>query len=337
MDGREEVRKRLSTGGTRIDCHTHVGADFGAYVHFAYPYAMSVEDLVIRMDGNRIGCSVAFPFGRSAYFEVDREPTVDLRTSNRLCRFPYEIENRSLLREVYEVFPEYSERILPFAMFDPCREPEAQAELLTELHETYGIYGLKFVATYIKSFVRDLPTKGRPILDFALRYDLPILLHSSYDRRDPWAPVEDIASFAESNPSIRVTVAHSARFHVPTLERVAPLPNCFVDLSAFDIHCELARMNHPAVPPAGPERFDAPYDKPEAVMRLLCDRYPDTIVWGSDIPFNYFIQKFSYASGETVDLALRSRHNREVELLDSLPPETQRIVAQRNTLRFLFG
>ena len=67
--------------------------------------------------------------------------------------FPYEIENKNLFNEVYEVFPEYSGMFLPFVMFDPGREVKKQVELFEELNSIYDIFGLKTVTTDRKSVV----------------------------------------------------------------------------------------------------------------------------------------------------------------------------------------
>jgi hypothetical protein len=69
----------------------------------------------------------------------------------------------------------------------------------------------------------------------------------------------------------------------------------------------------------------------------LAERYPDTIIWGSDTPANYFIQNFYDGAGNIVRCDLKSAWNREAEILRSLPAEAIQRIGYRNTLRFLLG
>jgi predicted TIM-barrel fold metal-dependent hydrolase len=280
--------------------------------------------------------SVVMVLGGSSYFCPSATPVKNVETSEEFSRFPFELENRNLFTEIYEIFPEYSEMALPFVMFDPSRKTAEQAIFLQELYERYHFFGLKTCTTYIQSFVRDMDTVGRPIVEFAERHDLPILFHSSYYKNDPWAPLADILAFAESHPAIRVCLAHNARFHRPSLERAAGLQNCFVDLSAFDIHCLLARRGDQAIPPPE-ERVQADYNNPALVMKKMVTDYPTTIIWGSDTPANYDIEKYCDAAGNVVDVDLRSVFDGEVKLLCSLNRQEIDFVAHRNTARFLFG
>jgi predicted TIM-barrel fold metal-dependent hydrolase len=275
------------------------------------------------------------PFA-SSYYRASATPSAEIVTTEEHSRFPWDIENRSLMREVYEIFPEYSDKALPFAFVDPSRKASEQAAALEELYDSRPFCGLKLCTTYIQSFVSDLDSIGKPLVDFARDRDLPFVIHSSYDKKDPWAKLADILDFAEHNPDLRVSVAHSARFDRASLERAAVLPNCFVDTSAFDIHCLLARMGHRAIPPAA-ERFAADYSDPAAVLGHLADTYPDTIVWGSDMPANYFIQKYCDRDGTILECELRSRFDGEARLLRAQSESTIERIAYRNPVRLLLG
>ena len=332
---KQRLKEKILSESCVIDAHSHIGMSFDSFVQYGYPYCLSFEDLCIRMKLLGVDHAVVMTIG-SSYYRPSSVPLETVETTEEFSRFPYELENRNLFTEIYDVFPEYSEMALPFVTFDPSRKTDEQAAFMEEMYERYDFYGLKTVCTYIQSFVRDLATVGRPIVDFARRHDLPILFHSSYDKKDPWAPLADILDFAESHPDIRVCLAHSARFHRPSLERAARLKNCFVDLSAFDIHCLLVRMAHRAVPPPE-ERVTADYDDPASVMRTMAVDYPATILWGSDTPGNYYIQKHRDSDGALVEIALRSVFDREVKFLRCLDAEQREVISRRNIARFLFG
>jgi len=332
---KKEIKESLKLREAIIDVHTHVGISPKFYYQYGYPYALSLEDLIIRMETLGIDYAVVFPFGDSAFYENDPQSS-QVKTTARYCRFPYEIENKNLLYEIHEIFPEHSKKILPFLMFDPSRETEKQAACLEGFSEKHPVFGLKTGTTYIQAFVNDLETKGKPILDIAQKKQLPIIFHSAVHPADPWASVYDIVDFAERHPDISVCIAHSARFVKPVLEKADRLDNCFVDLSAFVIHCQLVLQNSAAVAEED-IRFPADYSDPQTAMTQLAEAYPETILWGSDTPFYYWIQKYFTAKGELVEDKLPCGYKEEAQLLNNLPIEIKTKIAYKNSMRFIFG
>lgn len=335
MTSREQIVERMRSKAGIVDAHTHVGLSYKSYVNYSYPYCLSFEDLVIRMKHHGISHSIVFPYD-SSYYVVEAGGSEVVKTTEEFAAFPYQIANQNLFREVYEIFPEYSEMALPFARFDPSRKTQEQVDLLEKLYDSYPMFGLKTVTTYIQAYVNDLATVGKPILDFAVSHDLPITFHSSYYKQDPWASVYDIVRFAEGHPELRVCIAHSARFVQSVLERAASLSNCFVDLSAFDIHCLLARKNSHSIPPKE-QRFDADYTDPSSVMKKLVSAYPDTIIWGSDTPANYYIKSYHDAAGNLLHSSLKSSFDTEIEILRDLSCSAMERISHTNTLAYLFG
>lgn len=329
---RIQLLQRLAERQAIIDCHTHVGLWQMMYLRQQYPYCLSFEDLAIRMQVLNIDASILFPFG-SSYYLAGPSAGEGIRNAE-FSTFPFEKENRSLFREIFEVFPEFAPRAIPFAFFDPSRNAAAQMELLEELAENYPLCGLKSCTSHIRAYVLDLEKQGREILAFAHRHDLPILLHSSYHSGDPWAQLDDILALARRHPEIRWCIAHSARFSRTALDAAADLPNCWVDVSALTIHCQLAAANHRTLPSPG-ERFDADYTNPAGVLQTLAERYPQTILWGTDTPCNYFIGRYRDADGQWVERNLRCRFDTEARTLRSLSGEIIQRIASSNALRFL--
>jgi len=332
---KQEIIKLLESKESIIDVHTHVGISQKFYYQYGYPYALSLEDLIIRMEVLGIDHSVVFPFVDSVFYDNDNQ-SPKIKTTTRYCNFPYELENKNLLNEINEIYPDQNHKALPFLMFDPSRETEKQAVHLEELSEKHSVFGLKTASTYIQAFVNDLETKGRPILDFVRKKKLPIVFHSAVHPEDPWASVNDIVDFAERHPDIRVCIAHSARFVESVLEKADRLNNCFVDLSAFIIHCKLAVQNSPSVA-AEETRFVSDYNDPLSVMTRLVESYPETILWGSDTPFYYWIQKYYTGDGKLVEDKLQCGYKEEMQLLNSLPDKMKTKIAYKNNMRFIFG
>lgn len=332
---RNAIIDRVRSKRCIIDAHAHSGIMYKNYLNYSYPYCLSFEDLAIRMKYLGIDVSVVFPMD-SSYYTIDLYESPTVTTTDLFSKFPYEIENQNLLKEIYEIFPEYSDKALPFVMLDPSRKTKEQAELFESLYKTYPVFGLKTCTSYIQSFVKDLDTTGKPILDFALRHDLPMTIHSSYDKDDPWAPTIDILNLAGSHPELRICIAHSARFAKSALDKAAELDNCYVDLSAFDIHCQLATMDHGAVAPKD-ERVEADYNTPSSVMKKLISDYPDTIVWGTDFPANYYISKAYNVKGELIGITLKSSFDKEMNILKELSDIEIEKITYRNTIKYLFG
>ena len=332
---KEQIIDKLNSGSKIIDVHNHVGSSFSSFLTFSYPYCLSVEDLAVRTSYLGIDFAVTMPFAGSCYYQVNAD-SGKVETTDQYCKFPFELENRNMFNEIFEIFPEYSDRFLPFPIFDPSRQAKEQVNLWEELIKRYPVFGLKTCSTYIQSFVNDLETTGRPILDFAEKHNLPLLFHSSYYRKDPWASVFDIIALAENHPELRICIAHTARFTKSVLDRADKLPNCFVDLSAFDIHCTLAAEDSEHIA-MGEDKFPADYHNPAAAMNKIASTYPNTIIWGSDTPANYFIQNYRDRDGNEVNCSLKSPYNREITLLKSLPPELITRISYSNTIRFLLG
>ena len=127
-----EITNLLKSKESIIDIHTHVGISQKFYYQNGYPYALSLEDLIIRMEVLGIDQSVVFPFVDSAFYENDSQSS-KIKTTTKYCNFPYELENRNLLNEINEIFPDHNHEALPFLMFDPSREAEKQAVHLEEM------------------------------------------------------------------------------------------------------------------------------------------------------------------------------------------------------------
>ena len=51
--------------------------------------------------------------------DSDRNVVKKVRVNTRICRFPYELENQSLMKEIFYVFPEYADKLLPFSCLTP--------------------------------------------------------------------------------------------------------------------------------------------------------------------------------------------------------------------------
>jgi len=334
---RRQIVARLRKGGVLIDAHTHLGADLALYANGNYPYAMSAEDHSVRLAHTGIGAAVCFPWLYTNYFELAafrrsryrRDPRGD-------SPHPYAFENERLCREVYQAFPETAGRLLPFAFFDPLRRTREQAAGIRDLAARFPLFGLKSATSYLHAPVTALLKEGACLLDLAAELDLPVTLHSAVAPGDPWANVFDILAVVRARPEVRFAIAHTCRFDRRALDAAAETANGFVDLSAFHIHCELARQNHAAVA-APASRFAADYRRPGEVMRRLAEAYPRNLVWATDTPAHVWKSRGRGADGREFWLDLSCPPTAEAETLHRLPPGIRRRIAHDTTLRYLFG
>ena len=294
------------------------------YLNGFHPYAQDLPAMVT--EGRHCGIDrwVVFPMVSNLTFHVPAMREGKLIPGG--CEtVPYAFENERMLREIYELYPDLGRLTLPFAILDPLREPAAQIKKLRELYARYPFYGLKIQATVIKSDVNALLREGRGFLELAAEFNLPFIIHSSVAPEDTWSQATDILKVAEATPGVRFCLAHSCRYDHACLDRVAQLPNTWFDCSAHRIHCESVVHGWPNVAPAA-RRFPADYTNPTAVMQALAAAYPTKFIWGSDSPFQSYVDK---------DYSLRSTYAEEVACLNALSPKLKQAVAHDNLLALL--
>jgi predicted TIM-barrel fold metal-dependent hydrolase len=306
-----------------IDCHNHLGVDLLFYLNGWHPYAQDLPALVT--EGRHCGVDrwVVFPMVSNLTFGVPAMRRGKLEP-NGCERVPYAYENERMLREVYELYPDLGKAVLPFAILDPLRETPAQAKKLRELHAQFTFYGLKIQATIIQSDVTALLREGRVFLELAGELNLPFLIHSSVGE-DKWSQAKDILRVAEATPGVRFCLAHSCRFDHECLDRVAALPNTWFDCSAHRIHCECVQRGMPNVAKAG-RRFPADYRDPDAVLQALAAAYPTKFIWGSDTPFQSYVDS---------EYSLRSTYAEEVACLNTVTGKLKEAIAHDNLLALL--
>lgn len=313
-----------------IDCHTHVGIELGQYLNNGFPYGQHLPDLVHEGQGCGIDRFMVFPMVTNLTFNLAELRQERVVIEDGLETVPYAWENRRLMFEIYELFPEEGKSALPLAMFDPSRNTAEQGKALRALKADFKFVGLKTQPTMLQSPITALHEQGRIFLELAEEWDLPMLIHSSVLPSDIWSQASDIIDIAEKFPNVRFCVAHSCRFDKPSLDRIAALPNAWFDCSAHGIHCELALQDSPVVAPVG-RRFDSDYSRPEVVLAHFAEAYPDKLMWGSDAPYYSFAARMP--GGDRIGLI--STFKLEADYFHALPEEARHKAGYANTLAFL--
>ena len=112
-------------------------------------------------------------------------------------------------------------------------------------------------------------------------------------------------------------------------------PNVWVDTAALKIQVQMAYEDSPlmAMPPCRPECDCSDHLK---VMQALVQRYPQTIIWGSDSPYCSYITRRLQAEGHYHEFRLEGTYEQEKDALDILLPGERHQLAS-NALDFIFG
>jgi predicted TIM-barrel fold metal-dependent hydrolase len=324
--------------GKVTDIHAHVGVSIKSYAALEYPYCQSIEGLYYRQRVNNVDYSVVFTYGTDLYFDLGT-----LIRSGRMIpaeepfgEAPYELENRMLFTEIYRFCPEHRDRFLPFVVIDPARRIREQLKALRELAAQHPIYGIKVVPVGCQSKVTGLLEEGEALLDFAEELDLPLLFHVTVHPEEEYSQVSDTFRVIERHPELRFCLAHCVSLSRQYLERAAVTPNVWVDTSALKIQVQAAYENYAFMAPPA-ERYDWDYSDHRQVMKELMNRFPDTIIWGSDSPTYSYIARRLQGAGSYIDFNLKGTYEQEKEALDALAPDLREKACSTNSIAFLFG
>jgi predicted TIM-barrel fold metal-dependent hydrolase len=329
--------RRADLLGKTMDIHSHVGVQIKALAEIGFPYASTIEDLYYRQLAGGVDASVVFPIAPTLYFDI---PTFMhsgrlVPAGDGISRSPYERENRLLLTEVFVFCPELKGRFLPFISVDPGRAIPEQLEVLRELDAEFPIYGAKISPVACQSKVTELLGRGAPLLDLFAERGWPVLFHVAVSAGEEFSQASDTLDVVERHPELRFCLAHCIGFHRGFLERADVLPNVWVDTSALKIQVQLAYEESPLMaPPSG--RLDCDYSDHTKVMQALVERFPKTIIWGTDAPYHSYITRRLQGEGAYTDFRLKGTYVQEVDALRTLTPEQQR-QNNLNGLAFLFG
>ncbi|MCA9433417.1 MAG: hypothetical protein KC940_23055, partial [Candidatus Omnitrophica bacterium] len=186
-----------------IDVHNHIGVEMLNYLRGEFPYCQHLETMVT--EGGKLGIDrwVVFPMVTNLALDFGKLRDGVIESSSQYETVPYRWENRRMMQEIYDLFPDCGEKTYPFVFADPMRNVEGQVEAIRELRKDYQFYGIKFQTTIIQAPITSLLGVGKPLLELAEEWDLPVLIHSSIDPADLWAQAKDILTVAERNPKIR--------------------------------------------------------------------------------------------------------------------------------------
>lgn len=311
-----------------FDTHTHAGVSLSNFFDDKYPYCNSVIGIAQVLAQQHFDAAVVFPF--HAYvcgdnIELPEKQKLYLR--NIFESVPYKNAVGKLLTEV-ERFK--MRRLLPFGMFSINYAVEEQIEYLNQI--VSQIYGLKYYPDADAQTIDLLISRGRSFLDYLIRNDLPLVVHVSENAclfNRGYSNVEDVVQLAMEIPELRISAAHMGHFSKKALQRAAQLqlPNLYFDLSPFLHLCHIRTMN-------GGDVLNFNYHNPIQVMKGVYDMFPNNLLWGSDMPFNFTCNLSNLKhSFEYENFSIENNYS----LLEEIDPIVKAQICSINPLNFLFG
>ena len=329
---------RADLRGKTIDSHSHVGVALKMYCRMEYPYAETAEGIYYKQLSSGVDVNVIFPFSVDLYF--DQKSLLEgemIPAENPVSDTPYKVENRILMREIFDFRPKISKRFIPFISVDPARDVRGQIEELERLECEYPIYGIKINPVGCQSKALALLNEGEVFLDYAASRDIPFIFHAVTVPTDIYSQASDILEIARLRPDLRFCLAHAMIFNKAALDEADAMDNVWVDTAALKIQMDLTNI---LVEDGVIERaslVDADFADHAKLAEFLCESYPETILWGTDSPaYTFHCERFQ-GEGNIQRFSLDGSYEDEVLALNSLSIGMREKVSNTNTLNFIFG
>lgn len=311
-----------------IDSHTHAGMSLSNFFDDKYPYCYSLIEIDKCIGENNFDLACVFPF-----------PAYVCGTNIKISE-----EQRQILYPIFESVP-YKQTIakmlveierfklksiLPFGMFSINYAVEEQLEYLEEVADR--IYGLKYYPDADARKISELKEYGRPFLEYLIRHNLPLVFHVSENaclRDQGFSNVMDAIQLAEEFPKLRIAVAHMGHFSKVAMEKALELKlsNLYFDVSPLLHICHIRTIN-------GGNVLDLNYASPKDVLNGLMQLFPNNLLWGSDMPFNFTCNlnnpnhNFDYKSFTVEE---------NTAVLNEISGEYKMKMCSENVIDFLFG
>ena len=307
---------REKLNGKIIDIHTHsVGMDLHHLMEGKYPISQNIYDLSKIVQDNGIDYAVTFPQCTTLYYDTSLIWGKNVFAPSGFCQFPYQYENFALVSQISKL---HLDNLIPFVSISSQAKVSEQISYAHNLFDEFRIYGLKFHATTERSSVLD--SSFKPFVDLAIELNIPILVHTAHDH---YAHPMFVIELAKKHPELRICLAHAARFDMDVLRIIKKekLKNVFIDCAPLLRLCSIMQKQ-PDV--QGVLFMKAKYNDCLAVLQSLYNLLPDNTLWGSDIPWNRYLDD----DNKIVD------YSDDVEILKEFE---YNMALSNNSINFLFG
>lgn len=303
-----------------IDAHTHCGGiHFTHYFSEVFPYCCTIRELVLNMNNAKVDYSVTFPIptnlGTETVPEVDKL-THEIILQHEPCLYFW--ANRRLLMEANM----YGQgRVLPFVLFSLLDDYERQINNIYALTKEFDIYGIKIHTSADHTSLNRI-LKVPALSSFFQDLDLPIIIHSGFEE---YSEAIEMCKVFEKLSRIRFCVAHAGRMKSQFLNKIDMLDNVWIDISPLSHLSEtLIGRSDDVV------RLD--YSNPLNMVNYLIERFPNKVLFGTDYPWVNCGYLEKYKNSQMGD-----DYQRCIDLLNDLPTDSIKKIANKNICDFLFG
>ena len=263
--------------GKWVDTHVHtVGTDLNHFILEKYPTSHNIVDMSQKARDVGVDYFVALTMPSPIYYDYPHYWETNQYKSSGLGQFPFEYENRYLLKIIQSMDITNALPFLSFSLQDRISEQERN---LANLMDEYNVYGLKYHTIADQNNALAIMANSN-ILKIVEKYNIPILIHSGLNTlSDPL----NIYTLAKQNPKIRFCVAHVGDFSPAFIQKITaePLINLFVDTGPFIAMC----MKINATESMKAERIEVDYANPHIAFKQIYDIFREHLVWSSDEPW----------------------------------------------------
>jgi len=263
--------------GKWVDAHVHtIGTDLNRFIFDRYPTSHSIVDMSQKARDVGVDYFVALTMPSPIYYDYPHYWDKKQFKSSGLGQFPFEHENRHLLKTIQALSITNALPFLSFSLQDKIIEQEKN---MVNLISKYYVYGLKYHTVADQNNALAIMANSSVLL-IAEKYNIPILIHSGLD---PLSDPLNVYTLAVQNPTIRFCAAHIGDFSPAFIRKVLekPLKNLFVDSGPFIAMC--MKVNENKVMKS--ERIDVDYSNPQIAFKQVYEIFQDSLVWSSDEPW----------------------------------------------------
>lgn len=162
-------------------------------------------------------------------------------------------------------------------MFSLRYAVDEQLAFFEEMQKKHYIYGLKYYPEADDIPFSQFRKIGKRFIEFLLKYDLPLIVHSSACTVSAECGLSlpgDIMELAVRFPQLRICIAHVGHFSTKVFDYISknPIDNLFFDTLLFLFLCMIGDMM------SDEKWIKLNYKKPNDVLKSIISKFGDHIL-----------------------------------------------------------
>lgn len=291
-----------------LDSHTHIDH---LNRNSSYNYFTTMDKLIQVLSENNVKKAICSQMPYSTeYVNIPKGHRWDF------WKIPFLLSNILLLEDKDKY--DKQNNIIPFFNIHPDKFLTEQIKHIKNLlNHGYLCQGIKYHCQATSTHITSI--ENIELISLCSEYRLPILLHTWVSKN--WNAM-NIFYFIKNNPKVNFSVAHLWRLHKlfwDTIVKEGMPNNLFIDLSPFFLVYKTQKIKQckPWI-----NVTNIPH---EDLLKSICLKYPNNILWGTDFPFI-----------KDPEIHPEGSYGENVDLLNVLPTKLQRKISYDNIIKFLW-